>query len=246
MKLQPKKMSPRRQCGFPSCRKNRRSGSNYCLAHKHTEEVAVADPDESPSRPTKELTSEDKVASVAVQATAAKADADATEETTQGPLINPAVRVIHPIAYKTKYQPRDTSRKSLVHEDGPLGKLNLSKPRELKDAKKLHQVATRMYAPIRQLSTFPETDMRGRIDLDPWMNMTKDEWRMYRNTISKRDVKSLSDLVQKVTEYILQDVGSTFSGFENLSKGSNLVYLIAFPEPNIPDPLLHKGKNRVH
>jgi hypothetical protein len=227
MRLQPKTTTRRRLCEFPSCRKNRRSGSNYCQRHKHTEDIAVAKPDESRTCPAAEATPEEEVVPMAHRATA-------------------AVKVPHPIAYKTKYVPRDTSRKSLVREDGPLGKLNLNKPRELKDAKKLYQVATRMYTPIRQLSTFPETDMRGRIDLDPWMNMTKDEWKMYGNTISKRDVKSLSDLVQKVTEYVLQDVGSTFSGFENLSKASNLVYLIAFPKPNIPDPLLHKGKNRVH
>ena len=76
--------------------------------------------------------------------------------------------------------------------------------------------------------------------------MIEDEWRSYRNTISKSEAKRLSALVRKVTVYILQSVNSAFGGFDDLSKASDLVYLIAFPEPNNPNPLLYKGKNRVH
>jgi len=250
MKLQPKKTSRRRPCGFRSCRKNRRSGSNYCQAHKHTEEVAAAKPDESRTCPAAEATSGEKVASAADQATAAEAAADTTEETrpttTPEPLINPAVKVPHAIAYKTNYVPRDTSRKSLVREDGPLGKLNLNNSMEQNDTKKLLQVAKRLYKPIREGSTFSETNMRGRINLYPWLNMTEEERRIYRHTISKRDVKSLSYLVQKVTKYILRSVNTVYSGFEKLSKASYLVYLIACPDPNNPDPFLYRGKDRVH
>ena len=104
MKLQPKKMSQRRHCGFGSCRRNRRSGSDYCQRHKHTENIAVTNPDESRTCPTTEATPEEKVASVTDQATAAKADADTTEEakstTTPGPLINPADEDLRLIMYK--------------------------------------------------------------------------------------------------------------------------------------------------
>lgn len=250
MKLRPKKMSQRRHCGFGSCRRNRRSGSDYCRRHKHTEDIAVANPDESRTCPTTEATPEEKVASVADQATAAEADSDTTEETkstmASGPLINPAVLDLHPIMYKKNYVPRDTSRKSLVREDGPLGKLNLNNSREQEAVEELLRLAKRLYQKIRVKSTFGPTLIRGRIDLDPWMNMTEDEWRSYRDTITKGEAKRLSALVKKVTVYILQSVNSAFGGFEDLSKSSDLAYLIAFPEPDNPNPLLYKGKNTVH